>query len=319
MAARLLRSGPQELPAFIPPMLAKPGMPFDSAEHLFEIKWDGTRTLSFIDQGRYRLVNRRRVDMTDRYPEFAFLAQLPPGTMLDGEMVVLRDGKPDFGLLQSREQSRTPLKIRTLARSTPASYIVFDLLYENFQSVMARPLQARRERLRELVKPYGQGRLVLSEGIVGQGKAFFQEACRQGLEGVVAKRLQSSYLPGRRTDAWIKIKRSALIDCAIIGFVPAGQDDFRSLILAAQDQGQLRCVGKVGTGFPNKLRRRLNELLWARLRPKPLVPCRIRGKWVEPGLYCRVSCMERTSSGELRAPVFEELIEEERHVPGRDR
>lgn len=310
MAVASSRASLQELPAFIPPMLAKPGVPFDSEDYLFEIKWDGTRTLAFIDRGRYRLLNRRRIDMTDRYPEFGILAQLPPGTVLDGEMVVLRDGKPDFGLLQSREHSRSSLKIRNLARSTPATYIVFDLLYHDYESLMAAPLQQRRERLRKVVQGLGSGRLILSEGIVGRGTPYFQEACRQGLEGVVAKRLESRYVPGRRTDAWIKIKRSATFDCAIIGFLPAGKADFRSLILAAEDDGQLRCVGKVGSGFPDKLRRRLNQLLWSRLRSKPLVPCRIKGKWVEPGLYCRVSCMERTSGGELRAPVFEELIEE---------
>jgi ATP-dependent DNA ligase len=225
-------------------------------------------------------------------------------------MVVLLEGKPDFGLLQSREHSQTPLRIRSLARSTPATLIVFDLPYLEYHSLMKRPLERRREQLRGLVQKYDRGRLVLSEGIVGRGEAFFREACRQGLEGVIAKRLKSHYLPGRRTDAWIKIKRSATIDCAIIGFVPSDNVDFRSLILAAEDQGKLRCIGKVGTGFPARLRRRLNKLLWARLRDKPLVPCRIKGNWVEPGLYCRVSCMERTASGDLRAPVFEELIEE---------
>lgn len=300
----------QTLPAFIEPMLAKPGEAFDSDKHLFEIKWDGTRTLAFIEGGAYRLVNRRRIDMTDRYPEFAFLATLPVGTVLDGEMVVLRDGKPDFHLLQSRDQARVPFKIRTLARSTPATYIVFDLLYEEHQSIMPQPLHQRRERLRRLVQKSASPLLVLSEGVEGHGLAFFQEACRQGLEGMIAKRLESRYLPGKRTDAWVKVKRRADLLCAIVGFVPAGADDFRSLILAVQENGQLRCVGKVGTGFDRALRQRLNQSLWSRLRQTPLVPCSIKGKWVEPGLYCRVSFLERTPGGELRFPVFEEMMEE---------
>jgi bifunctional non-homologous end joining protein LigD len=125
-------------------MLAKLGEPFDSENYLFEIKWDGTRTLAFVDGAGYRLVNRRRMDMNDRYPEFDFLRNLPPGTVLDGEMVVLRDGKPDFRLLQSREQARTPLNIRSLARSHPATYVVFDLLYESYRPVMSLPLAVRR-------------------------------------------------------------------------------------------------------------------------------------------------------------------------------
>lgn len=175
---------------------------------------------------------------------------------------------------------------------------------------MSNPLHARRERLRRLVKEAGQPRLILSEGVVGAGKTFYQEACHQGLEGMVAKRLSSLYLPGKRTDAWIKVKRRADLLCAIIGFVAAGDDDFRSLILAAEENGELRCIGKVGTGFHNAMRKRLNRLLWSRLRATPLVRCAIKGQWIEPGLYCRVSFLERTDKGELRMPVFEELREE---------
>jgi DNA ligase D-like protein (predicted ligase) len=291
-------------------MLAKPGQPFDDPGYLFEIKWDGTRGLAFIEHDGYRLINRRRIDMTDRYPEFAFLGELQPGTIFDGEVVVLRDGKPDFSLLESREHSRSPFKIRQLARSLPATYIVFDMLYYDYQSLMALTFQDRRQRLLKVVSDCGQNQLVLSDGVVGQGKAFFREATAKGLEGVVAKRLGSRYLPGKRTDAWIKTKRFEHIHCAIVGFLPAGADDFKSLILATITDGELRYAGKVGTGFPAALRKRLNQLLWSRLQPKPLVPCKIKGKWVEPGLYCRVSCMERTSGGEFRAPVFEELITE---------
>jgi DNA ligase D-like protein (predicted ligase) len=291
-------------------MLAKPGQPFDDAAYLFEIKWDGTRCLAFIDRDGYRLVNRRQFDMTERYPEFAFLSQLPPGTVLDGEVVVLRSGKPDFALLESREHTRAAFRIKTLSRTTPATYVVFDVMYANGEPLMSLPLSERRERLRKLVADVNQHQLVLSEGVVGQGKAFFREVTGQGLEGVVAKRLASAYLPGKRTDAWIKVKRFEHVLCAIIGFLPEGKDDFRSLILATDVDGDLRYAGKVGTGFNAAMRRRLNALLWSRLRAKPLVPTKIKGRWVEPGLYCRVSCMERTPGGDFRAPVFEELITE---------
>jgi ATP-dependent DNA ligase len=254
-------------------MVAQLGSPFDSDEYLFEIKWDGTRTLAFLDHHGYRLANRRRVDMTESYPEFAFLRQLRPGIILDGEMVVLRDGKPNFGLLQSREHTRSRLKVRMLARTLPATYVVFDVLYERYHSVMSLPLQARREHLQKLVQRCGHPQLVLSEGVVGQGKVLFREACRQGLEGIMAKRLSSRYVPGRRSDAWLKIKRAETVHCAIIGFVPSGRKDFGSLILAAEAKGQVRCIGKVGTGFDDELRTKLNQLLWSRLREKPVVPC----------------------------------------------
>ena len=193
-----------DLPRFVPPMLAKPGVPFDSPEHLFEIKWEGTRVLAFVEKGGCRLVNRRRVDVTDRYPELEFLSNLSAGIALDGEVVVLRQGKPDFGLLLSRNQTRAPFKIRTLARTFPATYVVFDLLYERFEPLLALPLVARRQRLQALVCDCANPRLVHSEGVIGQGRAYFEAACREGLEGVVAKRLDGRYRPGRRV--WIKIK-----------------------------------------------------------------------------------------------------------------
>jgi len=297
------------LPLFIEPMLAKSGQPFDSQDHLFEIKWDGTRALCFVHGGDYRLVNRRGVDMTDRYPELAALSQLPPGCVLDGEVVVLHRGKPDFGLLQSREGSRSPLRIRTLAKTTPATYIAFDLLYENFRPLLASPLWERRQCLQELLVRAADPALSFSEGIVGSGKGFFEEACRQGLEGMMAKRMDSAYLPGKRTDAWQKIKKMDELICAIMGFVAKGSDDFRSLILATHEEDVVRCVGKVGTGFDAAMRQKLNRLLWGRLVRRPWIPCKIKGKWVAPGLFCRVRFMERTTGGELRAPGFKGLIE----------
>jgi ATP-dependent DNA ligase len=195
-----------ELPRFVPPMLAKPGVPFDSPDHLFEIKWDGTRVLAFVDSRGYRLVNRHRADVTDRYPELGFLDDLPAGIVLDGEVVVLRQGKPDFGLLLSRNQARASFRIQFLARILPVTYVVFDLLYERYESLLAQPLGTRRKRLEKLIQGCAHPRLVFSQGVVGSGKAFFAEICHQGLEGMMAKRLVSCYRPGRRTDAWIKIK-----------------------------------------------------------------------------------------------------------------
>lgn len=296
------------LPDFIPPMLSQPGEPFDSDKHLFEIKWDGTRCLAFIEADGYRLMNRRRVFMNERYPDLSFMKRLPPGIVLDGEIVVLRDGKPDFPLLQSREQARTPHRVRSLGQSTPATYVAFDMLYAEYQSIMNQPLAKRRELLATLVTGANCPQLLLSEGVIGPGKAFFDEACRQNLEGVMAKRRNSRYLPGQRSDAWTKIKRLSELYCAIIGFVPTGPDDFRSLIIAADHEGKLRCVGKVGSGFTVALRKKINDLLWSRLQPKPLCACPIKGKWVKPGLFCRVQFMEQTEKGDLRAPAFKELI-----------
>ncbi len=117
-------SNPSPLPLFLRPMLAQAGRPFDSDQHLFENKWDGIRALAFIEQAGYRLVSRHGLELGALFPELAVLGDLPPGTLLDGELVVLRRGKPDLSLVQSRQQLRSGHKIRVRARTIPAAYIV---------------------------------------------------------------------------------------------------------------------------------------------------------------------------------------------------
>ena len=210
------------LPAFVAPMLAQPGAPFDADDHLFEIKWDGVRMLAIRDAKGYRLVNRHQAERTAQYPELACLAQLPAGTILDGEMVVLQQGRPDFGKLLSRDLAGQPIKIHLLARALPATYVVFDLLYHRYRPLLSEPLHQRRVQLGELLNALGQPQVVRSEGIVGAGKEFFRQVCALGLEGVVAKQLDSRYRPGQRSRAWIKIKPPREIRSADGTYPPAG-------------------------------------------------------------------------------------------------
>jgi len=302
---------PGALPRFIPPMLASPGEAFDSAEHLFEIKWDGTRALAFVEGGSYRIVNRREIDITDSYPEFSVLAGLPSGTVLDGEIVVLSaDGKPDFGALQSREHADSATRARMQSKARPATYMVFDQLYLGGESIMPLHCDKRREMLAITIAALNNPRVIMSQGIVGDGRAYFEQASLECLEGVVAKRLASPYLPGKRTDSWIKIKRQEVVHCVVIGFVPEGSDDFGALIIASEVAGVVRCVGKVGSGFDARRRKQVNQYLWSHLQPQPAVPPgKYKGLWVTPGLYCAVRCMERTSGGQLRAPAVVEIYD----------
>ncbi len=298
------------LPDFVEPMLAKLGQPFDSDEHWFEIKWDGIRALAFVEGGAYRLVGRSRRSATERYPELAFLGGLPPGTVLDGELVALTpQGLPDFRAVLSREQARTEARARVLARATPVTYVVFDVLYTGFESRMALPLRARRELLAPIVEACEEPRLVLSDGIVGRGRALFGEVDRRGIEGILAKRLDGAYLPGRRSDSWTKIKIRRNMPCVILGYQADETGDLRSLVIGAvEEDGELRCVGKVGSGLTDAMRAKLLALLRPRVRPGPLVECGMDAVWVEPDVYCAVAYLERTSTGNLRAPVFVELL-----------
>ncbi|MCA8956697.1 MAG: ATP-dependent DNA ligase [Planctomycetes bacterium] len=296
------------LPDFIPPMLARRAEPFDSDEFLFEIKWDGTRAQGRITDRGAVWTNRRRADLTDRYPELAGLGELGEGLLLDGEIVVLRDGKPDFRGMLSREQARGPQRAAALSRTAPATFVAFDLLFLRGESLLDAPLLERRAALHACLEPYSHlPGLLFSDGVVGAGRAFTEAAVAQQLEGVMAKRLTSTYLPGVRSADWLKIKRRLRIQCAILGFQLTGRE-LRSLIVATDVDGELRYVGKVGSGLDGATRTRLITLLQQRRRATPLVACEIDGLFVEPGLYCTVDYLEWTAAGHLRAPVFVELI-----------
>ncbi|MEO6595809.1 MAG: DNA ligase, partial [Planctomycetota bacterium] len=170
------------------------------------------------------------------------------------------------------------------------------------------PLRERRARLERLVASVAHPRLLLSEGVVRSGLALFAAAQERGLEGIVGKRLDSTYRPGERTDAWQKMKLVQSMHCLVLGYEPDGDDDFKSLIVATDIDGELRCVGKVGSGLSESQKVELRGLLFARRRQRPLIATEVTGAWVEPGLYCTVSFLEWTANGSLRAPVFMGLV-----------
>jgi bifunctional non-homologous end joining protein LigD len=286
-------------------MLAVHGQPFDSEAHFFEFKWDGFRAAAMVEHGAVRLMSRNRIDLLERFPDLEPLKVLPSGLALDGEIVAFRDGKPDFDLMLAR--GRRPA-------SAAVKFVAFDVLYEKFEPRMALPFTERRRILEKTLERSPCAQLMLSEGILTNGKALYQEACAQGLEGVMAKKLASAYAAGKRNGAWIKIKRRLRIQAVIIGFIPKPVNDFQSLLVAGsslpgEDPGPLRYLGRVGGGFTQAAREQMNALLRGHARKAPLVPCPEKGQWIEPGLYCEVSYAELTDAGLLRAPVFEGLIE----------
>jgi bifunctional non-homologous end joining protein LigD len=298
------------LPEHIEPMLATSGEPFDSPAHVFELKWDGVRAMAYAEHGTLRMHGRRRRDLAARYPELAFLAALPSGTVLDGELVVLQPGgRPDFGAIVGRE-NMAPARALVAAAQRPVHYVVFDLLYRGGENWMTRPFAERRAALAELLAAIASPRLLTSDGVAAHGRALFAAAQQQALEGIVGKRLDAPYRPGERGDAWIKIKLQQQVHCLILGFEPDEIGDVRSVIVASDFGGELRCVGKVGSGLTVAQRAELRRLLTARRASRPLVDAGMAGQWVEPGLYCTVRFLERTESGSLRAPVFVGLVPE---------
>ncbi len=286
--------------------------PFDSERHLFEIKWDGTRAMLFLPgQGQMRLRNRRSARIDERYPEFKSFAELPGSAVLDGEIVVLADGKPSFAKLQQRDNQANPLRIEMLAKSLPATYVAFDLLYLDGRSVMAEPLQQRRERLVGLVKRHALSHLLVPDYLVGPGRRYFAAIEEQGLEGMMAKRLDSPYQPGVRSHDWLKIKvaKSGLFH--VIGYVKRGDAAAVSALIlgsATADGWQYR--GKVGSGFSGPQRKAMYEHL-SQLPPLERPPSGPKGAtWVVARLQAKVRYLEETEGGRLRSPVFLGFLED---------
>lgn len=293
-------------------MLLSPGeKPPSDAAWLYQVKWDGVRNLTLVDGAGVRHWSRKLRERTRHFPEFDGLRQVFGGkrAVLDGEIVVLRDGKPSFnGILERDLAGGTPdaRKVRT----TPATLMLFDLLEYGDQELYGRPLAERLDLLARLVPPAGAWQVVTTfPG--SSGPDLFAAVVREGLEGVVAKRADSPYQPGVRTRHWLKLKRRDRMLAVVVGYTdPAGRAG--GLLLGAYQQGRLRFIGRVGSGITAE------ELatIKAHLPPGPCpfekVPNlrdRFAGApgpvvWTEPRLTVLVEFTEWTEEMRLRDPVL---------------
>jgi bifunctional non-homologous end joining protein LigD len=297
-------------------MLAKTGKPFDSKDYFFEPKWDGLRAILFFHEGRIELQNRNLRNATRSYPELQKISARVRAktTIIDGEVVVLReDGVPDFGRLQARFGVDDPKRVEVLGKTTPVTYVAFDLLHIDGQDIISRPLVERKKRLKSILKegPY----LLYGDHIEGGGTRFFKEATSRGFEGVIAKESQSQYVPGLRTENWVKIKQINTVDCVVVGWSEgegARAPTFGSLILAAyDDDGHLKHVGNVGGGFSNvtleHLRKKLVGIKKKTATVEGPVDAPTPVSWVKPRLVVEVAYMALTNDGILRFPRFKRL------------
>ena len=294
----------------IKPMLAHSAEPFDSGDFWFELKFDGSRTIAFVGE-KLRLQNRRLLNITNRYPELKLRNDLnAKEAILDGEIVVTKEGKPDFRMLQTREHVGDELRIELLSQTMPATFIAFDLLYLDGKPLVDLPLVERRAKLEEIVTE--SSRILLSRYVETHGKRYFEEVAKLGLEGAMAKRKQSTYQIGKRSRDWLKIKAIRTMDCVIVGYTPGEgwrSGYFGALAIGAYRGGKLEFMGKVGTGFDESLLKSISSLLKVRATGvKPVEaepPYEVR--WVKPELVCEVKFMEVTPDLKLRAPVFRRL------------
>ncbi|MBP1927975.1 DNA ligase D-like protein (predicted ligase)/DNA ligase D-like protein (predicted 3'-phosphoesterase) [Methanolinea mesophila] len=290
------------------PMLARDAdAPFSSPDWLFEIKWDGIRAICFIGpHGEFGLSSRNGRDLSGVFPEIGEITGLAPeSSVLDGEVVAMREGRPDFQSLLQRAQKTSPEDIAALSRVLPVTYIVFDLLECRGKSLIALPLTRRKELLAREVREGPH--VVLSRPVDTKGKEYFEVVSGEGIEGIIAKKKTSVYEPGIRSDNWLKIKNILTCDCVVLGYTP-GQGERRStfgaLILGLYDHGSPVYIGKVGTGFSIEEREEILQELNDYGPGSPLPGAGPGVWWVGAGMVCEVAYTAVTRGGMLRAPRF---------------
>ena len=308
------------LPASLKPMLAivgrPPGKGLDS--WAIEMKWDGVRALAFCENGQARMVSRTGKDISRTYPELAGLAHAigHKQALLDGEIIAFGSGgQPDFEALQPRMHVSSAAQAERLAGTTPVTYLVFDILQLDGRPLLALPYSERRQILQPLI-PNDPAWLIPPHFPGSDLDAVLAASASSGLEGVVAKRLDSRYDPGARSANWLKTKNHLRQEVVVAGWKPGKgnrEGQIGSLLVGVHESGKLVYCGHVGTGFTDKTLRMLGSRLRPLRRPDspfegPVPPEYARpAVWAEPRLVVEVSFERWTRAGRMRAPAYRGL------------
>jgi bifunctional non-homologous end joining protein LigD len=310
----------EPMPEHVKPMLARAGaLPTDEHAWAYEIKWDGVRAIAYSTPGELRLESRNLKAITAQYPELARLnrALSSHAAILDGEIVSFDEhGLPSFAALQRRMHVGSASQVKRLTKEAPVTYMIFDLLWLDGRSLMALPYGERRERLSAL--GLSGAAWQTPDHLTGKAEDVLAATAAQRLEGVVAKRLDSTYEPGARNGSWLKIKNFGRQELVIGGWLPGEgrrRERIGALLVGVYDgDGKLRYAGRVGTGFSDAELDKLAGLLGPLQRegsPFEAGERPPRGAiFVEPKLVAEVEFTEWTKAGILRHPSYKGLRED---------
>lgn len=304
------------MPDQIEPMVATTTttLPRPDDAWAFELKWDGIRAIAHVSKGSVRFASRTLRDITGVYPELGPIGEsvAADAAALDGEIIAFDSaGQPSFERLQRRMNVSAPHEVAAARREVPVAYVVFDLLACDGRSLLRDPYTERREALAQVLSD--GPRWQVPEPQIGGGAELLAVTGELGLEGIVAKRLSSTYQPGRRSRDWLKVKNVRHQDAVIGGWIRGEgrlHDTVGALVLGVYDGDALQFVGKVGTGFDDSTRDHLRTLL-RRLHTShsPFTGRQPQSStvFVEPTLVCEVSFAHWTDGTTLRHPVFRGL------------
>lgn len=310
----------QPLPSLVRPMMAVAGsLPPESEDDrwAYEMKWDGVRTIAYVEGGRIRLLSRNERDVTAAYPELRELGESLGTTqaVLDGEVVALdpQTALPSFERLQQRMHVVRPAQVRRLTRDVPVTFLLFDIVHLDGRALTALPYVDRRSLLESL--DLNGAHWQTTPSWTGGGRAVLSASAAQGLEGIVAKRLDAAYFPGRRSDCWVKVKNLRTQEVVIGGWKPGEgrrADTIGSLLLGIPSARGLDFVGHVGTGFSDRALTDLRSMvapLRSDVSPFVAVPREHarQARWVRPELVGEVAYADWTRDGRLRHPTWRGL------------
>jgi bifunctional non-homologous end joining protein LigD len=296
----------------IEPMLsASATKPPAGDKYLHEIKWDGIRALIAVEDGQVRIKTRNQNDVTKQFPELTVADKSFRATcgLFDAEIVCLdKSGKADFKKVIHRLMSSGETTIQKNSKTSPVYCYIFDCLYMDGRSLINEPLVKRREWLKDAIKtdtPYR-----ISEA-VEDGEALFEAAREHELEGIISKDKSGKYLPGKRSDLWLKVKVRNTRECVILGYNPGKGDrssTFGGLHIAERDGDAFIYRGKVGTGFDDATLKEIFKLIKAQKEIKKPIPDKVMdekiSKWIEPKLMVEISFSMITKDQQFREPVF---------------
>jgi bifunctional non-homologous end joining protein LigD len=300
-----------KMPTAIKPMLATlTDKPFDREDWIYEIKWDGYRAISYLSNGKVNLLSRKMLSFNEKFPVIVdALKAWKIKAVVDGEIVAIDDaGNPDFQALQNYLKD---------GRKARLVYYVFDLIWYNGKDLTDLPLIERKKILQQIL-PEDDRVIYFSDHITGKGTDFYNVATGKGLEGIMAKKADSTYSPDSRSGSWLKIKNNQKTEAIICGYT-AGRNSrkhFGAIILGRYEGAALKYIGHTGGGFNEKLLKELFEKFQPLITDKS--PFKVTPKtnmpvtWLKPELVCEVKFAEITSSGILRQPIFLLLREDKK-------
>lgn len=293
----------------ISPMLLFQTQPFDSEEYIFELKLDGIRCIAYIDKKSVVLENKRFKDVSELYPELQDMKKcVKKRCILDGELVVLTDGKPDFFSLQKRSLMTDKMRIDLASKKNPVQFVAYDILYLDKKDLTSLHLMERKKLLQNNISEGNN--LSVSRFIETNGKDFYELAKQQNLEGIVAKKKDGKYHIGKRTDDWVKIKYLQDEDLYICGYMPDEEGNVKDVVLGYYEDKKLKLRGKIYLGVSKHDQRTIKAFAKNNTVSKAWFPELKNIIWLKPELIGTVQYMHLTKTGGMRQPVWRGLRED---------